>query len=84
MQEKPLRTPHHLSFQKLKSSISYFQPVVRNDWMIKFSVLGDTDILVLIISKHTGQTIVRYFSNENDAVSFINMMINKSAFDYQV
>lgn len=84
MQEKPLRTPHRLSFQKLKSNISYFQPVVRNDWVIKFSVLGDADILILIVSRHTGQTIVRYFSNENDAVSFINMAINKSAFDYQV
>jgi hypothetical protein len=84
MQEKPLKTQHHLLYQKLKSKISYFQPVVKNDWIIKFSVLKETDILLIVVSRHTGQTIIRYFSDEQDAVDFINVMISKSAFDYQV
>ena len=39
----------------------------------------NSDILLLITSKYTGQTIVRYFLEEDDAVKFINMVISRDA-----
>lgn len=69
--------------QDIQSNTTYFNPVVRNGWVIKFSVYQNSDILLVITSKYTGQTIVRYFGEENDAVKFINMMIAKDATQHQ-
>lgn len=69
--------------QDIQSNTTYFTPVVRNGWVIKFSVYQNSDILLVITSRYTGQTIVRYFGQENDAVKFINMMISKDATQHQ-
>ena len=52
-----------------------FVPVNRNGWWIKFSTFKDRNILLLFISKYTGQTIMRYFDHEDDAVNYINFII---------
>jgi len=65
--------------QEIKSNTTYFQPVVRNDWIIKFSVYKNTEILLMFVSKYTGQTIVRYFPDEDNAVKYINMIISKDS-----
>jgi hypothetical protein len=54
-----------------------FQPVVREGWAIKFSTLRESNILIIFTSLYTGQTIVRYFIAEEDAVMFINYMAFK-------
>jgi hypothetical protein len=69
--------------QDIRSNTTYFAPVVRNGWIIKFSVYQNTDILLVLTSKYTGQTILRYFGEENDAVKFINMIISKDSSQYQ-
>lgn len=53
-----------------------WHPVMRNGWVIKFSAHKDSNILLFVISKYTGQTIVRYFSNEDEACTFINFIQN--------
>ena len=78
-EEKSSKTAQTLLMQQIRSNTSYFQPVVRNGWIIKFSVYMNSDILLLITSKYTGQTIVRYFLEEDDAVKFINMVISRDA-----
>lgn len=65
--------------QEIKSNTTYFQPVVRNGWIIKFSVYKNTEILLMFVSKYTGQTIVRYFPDEDLAVKYINMIIAKDS-----
>lgn len=63
----------------IQNNTSYFDPVIRNGWVIKFSVYKNADILLLFTSKYTGQTIVRYFSEEDDAVAYINMLTSKDS-----
>lgn len=65
--------------QDIQNKTSYFDPVIRNGWIIKFSIYKNADILLIFTSKYTGQTIVRYFSEEDDAVAYINMMTSKDS-----
>ena len=69
--------------QDIQSNTSYFDPVVRNGWIIKFSVYKNADILLLFTSRYTGQTIIRYFKEEDEAVEFINFIISKDSTTYQ-
>lgn len=61
---------------EIKNNSRSFAPIVRNGWMIKFSTYRDTNILLVFTSLHTSQTIVRYFDEEEDAVEYINFVIN--------
>lgn len=83
MQEKSLKTSQDLLMQEIRSNTTYFQPAVRNGWIIKFSVYKNTEILLMFVSKYTGQTVVRYFSEEDLAVKYINMIITKDSTVYQ-
>jgi hypothetical protein len=49
--------------------------VERNGWTVKFSQYKNSNILLFIFSQRTGQTIIRYFPDEDKAVSFINIVI---------
>ena len=75
----------NLKAKKLKLDIEgktkFWQPVVRKGWWIKFSTYRDHYILLMIISQYTGQTIIRYFEEEQDAVIFINFITTSSAQD---
>jgi hypothetical protein len=50
----------------------------RNGWIIKLSIHKDVNILLVFTSIFTGQTIVRYFTNEDEAVDFVNFIIEKN------
>ena len=76
------------SNQKLKSlrveiegKTKFWQPVVRNGWWIKFSVYRDHFILLTIISRYTGQTVIRYYTSEEEAVAYINFITTCNAQD---
>lgn len=60
--------------QEIRSNTTYFQPAVKNGWIIKFSVHKNSDILLIIVSRYTGETFLRYFTDEDHAVKFINMI----------
>jgi hypothetical protein len=51
----------------------------RNGWFIKLSIHREVNILLIFTSTFTGQTIVRYFTDEDEAVNFINFIIEKDA-----
>jgi hypothetical protein len=55
--------------------------VVRNGWWIKFSVYRDHFILLTFISRYTGQTILRYYTSEEEAVAYINFITTCNAQD---
>jgi len=56
----------------IKNNYKSFQLIIRNGWAIKFSVYRGENILLVFTSTFTYQTVVRYFTNEDDAVEFIN------------
>jgi hypothetical protein len=57
------------------SRVKTWKYVQKNNWWIKFSIYNNSKILLCITSKNTGQTIVRYFSNEDLACSFLNLIL---------
>lgn len=83
MQEKSLRNSQTLRQQEIKSNLNCFHPVVRNGWVIKFSIYKNSGILLVFTSKYTGQTIIRYCDSEDGAVSYINMVVEKDATVHQ-
>ena len=72
-------TQRKLSKQKnlqleIQSKSRFYQPVNRNGWWIKFSTYRDHYILLMIVSRYTAQTIIRYYQDEDEAVAFINFV----------
>ena len=65
----------------IEGKSKFWQPVVRNGWWIKFSTYRDHYILLMIISRYTGQTIIRYYEQEQEAVAFINFITTCNAKD---
>ena len=79
-------TQRKLSKQKklkleVESKSRFYQPVNRNGWWIKFSTYRDHYILLMIVSKYTTQTIIRYYQDEDEAVAFINFITTCNAQD---
>jgi hypothetical protein len=67
-----LLSPRAMLYLDIRNNYKSFQLIVRNGWAIKFSVYRDENILLIFTSTFTCQTVVRYFTNEDDAVDFIN------------
>jgi hypothetical protein len=65
----------------IRNNSKSFSPVVRNGWAIKFSVYREDNILLIFTSCFTGQTIVRYFTCEDDAVEYINFICEQNPQD---
>ena len=63
---------------EIKNNSRSFAPIIRNGWKIKFSTHRDSNILLVFTSLHTGQTLVRYFTGEDEAVDYINFVISHS------
>lgn len=75
MRQKFIPSKTYIEFA---NNTKFWQPVARNGWLIKFSVHDDTNVLLTIISKLTGQTIIRYFDDEDEACEFINYILNRA------
>jgi hypothetical protein len=67
--------PISFDYEKISNSMTSYLAVNRNGWFIKFSVFNGYNILLVFTSMFTGQTILRYYDNEDDAVKFINYII---------
>lgn len=76
MQKKQLQIKKSPIYLEYQSKVVSFSPVIRNGWAIKFSVLNHTGILLIFTSTYTGQTIIRYFDDEDKAVNFVNYIVN--------
>jgi hypothetical protein len=57
--------------------------VEKNGWLVKLSIMGDKYILAIIRSKITNQTIIRYFDEEDIALSFIDFVSELNADEEQ-
>jgi len=67
-------------YQEIRMKTRTWFPVMRNHWIIKFSE-NQGNILLLIVSSITGQTIIRYFTDEDDACLYINYILTQDASD---
>jgi hypothetical protein len=74
MQRKSSKVSQPKLRLEIESKTKFWYPVSRNGWWIKFSTYRDHYILLMIVSKYTAQTIIRYYENEDDAVAFINFV----------
>ena len=63
---------------KILNTLRSWELHERNDWLIKLSIHNEENILLIFISKYTGQTIIRYFTCEDEAIKYINYIINKN------
>ena len=59
---------------EIEAKTKFWYPVSRNGWWIKFSTYRDHYILLMVVSKYTAQTIIRYYEDESEAVAFINFI----------
>ena len=65
-------SPRAMLYMDIKNNYKSFQMIIRNGWAIKFSVYRGENILLIFTSTFTCQTVVRYFTDEDEAVEFIN------------
>jgi hypothetical protein len=71
---------HEMMAEDIAKNTRFWNPVCRNNWALKFSVYGNY-ILLVVVSVHTGQTIIRYFDNEQKACTFINMIVCRNPYE---
>jgi hypothetical protein len=76
---QPIKKEPSRKFVDMAVKTKSWQPVMRNGWIIKFSVYRSSYVLLTIISRHTGQCIVRHFKDEDEACSFINFITEMNA-----
>lgn len=81
MQKKPLRLKKSQTYLGIQNKTVSFLPVNRNGWWIKFSVFEKHNVLLVFTSMFTGQTIVRYFDDEEKAVDYINFIVESDPTD---
>ena len=81
MQKKSSKVKQTKLRLEIESKTRFWYPVSRNGWWIKFSTYRDHYILLMIVSKYTAQTIIRYYQDEDEAVAFINFITTCSAQD---
>jgi hypothetical protein len=62
-------------FLEIQSQGITFAAINRNGWWIKLSMYKHY-VLMVFVSAYTGQTVIRYYADENDAVEFINHIMN--------
>ena len=69
-------------FMETAYTAQSWSPTERNGWIIKFSIYNDDYIMLVFTSRYTGQTVIREFVSEDDAVNFINFVIDLDAVEY--
>jgi len=74
MQKKSRKPQKSQAFIDTEVKCMSFMPVNRNGWWIKFSTSRDGNYLLLFTSAFTGQTVVRFFELEDEAVKFVNFI----------
>ena len=75
MRKEKLTVPDSsLLHSHIAKNVQTWNPVKRNNWVIKFSIYKD-NILLVFTSTYTGQTIIRSFQDEDLAVEYINFIV---------
>lgn len=73
---QPIRRRITKKYFDFANGTKSWHPINRNGWWIKFSTYEDDNILLIFSSRVTSQTFIRHFTDENEAVFYINFIIN--------
>jgi len=68
-----------IQFEDLKSKINSWNLVQKNGWVVKVSMIGGDNILIVVASRHTGQSFVMYSKTEEDACNKILSITKNNA-----
>ena len=74
MQKNSSKQAPSKKYSQIAEKTKSWYPVARNGWIIKFSIFDESNFLITVISQYTGQAIIRYFNDEDDACLFINFI----------
>lgn len=61
-------------FLEAASKISFWGPVDRNGWRIRFSIHDHHEIIISAVSVYTGQYLIKFFGDEDKAVEFLELL----------
>lgn len=75
---QPQKTIRETLLMDIEQNSKSWQPVIRNRWIIKFSIY-ETNVLLIVTSCITGQTFIRYYAEEDQACEFLNFILTKDA-----
>jgi hypothetical protein len=67
------------SYADLKSKINSWNLVQKNGWVIKISMIDTDSILLVVASRHTGQSFVMYSKSEEDSCNKILSITKQNA-----
>jgi hypothetical protein len=73
--KKPISKAVSKEYLNAASKIQSWNPIERNGWLVKFSIFNNDHILIFFVSTYTGQTIIRQFESEIEAINFINHVV---------
>jgi len=76
MQKKTFKREFTSLFRDAASKTKSWHSVTRNNWRIKFSIHDDDTIMVSIYCMVSLRSYIRFFSVEDEAVQFINFVVN--------
>jgi len=77
MQKRSSQEIFSRSIAQIKTNLRSWMVSERNGWYIKLSIYKETNILLIFVSKYTSQTLVRFFTCEDEAVEYINFVTEK-------
>ena len=63
---------------KISENLISFIPVRRADWVFKASVYKDKYVMLVCINSRSGEFQARHFTNQTEAVDYIEMLVNKN------
>lgn len=69
-------------FLDVAKSAQSWSAVERDGWVVKFSIFNDEHILLMFLSEYTGQTIIREYKSEDEAIEFINFVVAHDPIEY--
>ena len=75
MQERTQKNKLSRNFLDSAIKTKSWQPVLKNGWIIKFSIYQENYVLLFFLSKNTGQLFVRQFADEDYACEYINYIV---------
>jgi hypothetical protein len=61
-------------FLEAASKISFWGPVDRNGWRIRFSIHNHQSVIISAVSAFSGQYIIKFFNDEDKAVDFLELL----------
>lgn len=71
--------PKKIEFQEFSENVNSWNIAQRNGWAIKISTYNDENVMILFASQYTGQSMIMYCSNQEEAIKSIDYVTHKNA-----